>query len=86
MVHSSSMNINRTARLMSDPIFQEHPVCLTFWYHMHGGNPGTLNVYIKNIGEKKDAVWTTSGDKGMAWRYVDIEIAKPEKENKVDLS
>lgn len=80
---SSTVVANQTARLMSDVIYQEQPVCITFWYYMHGENPGTLNVYVKNMGEKKDAVWTKFGDQGLAWRYAEIEIAKPEKRNKV---
>ena len=83
---SSTVLANQTARLMSDSIYQEEPVCLTFWYHMNGRNPGTLNVYVKNMGEKKGPVWTKSGDQGLAWRYAEIEIAKPEKGNKVGLS
>ena len=39
-----------TARLISGliDVVDEGSACLRFYYHMHGSDMGTLNVYVKN--------------------------------------
>ncbi|KAK3739889.1 hypothetical protein QZH41_007732 [Actinostola sp. cb2023] len=43
--------------------------CLSFYYHMHGNDMGTLSVYV---GRKR--VWTMSGDQGDQWLSADFKI------------
>lgn len=41
--------------------------CMNFFYHMSGSTIGSLNVYMKVIGQSMTKIWTQSGDKGNSW-------------------
>ena len=41
--------------------------CMNFFYHMSGPSIGSLNVYMRVIGQSFTKVWTQSGDKGSKW-------------------
>ena len=43
--------------------------CLTFYYHMHGGSAGELNVYSEN-----QLIFRKSGKQGDFWRKADVSL------------
>ena len=43
--------------------------CIKFWYHMKGGNIGTLNVKLMTQNGTKIPAWSLTGQQGGTWRY-----------------
>ncbi|XP_036360425.1 MAM and LDL-receptor class A domain-containing protein 1-like isoform X2 [Octopus sinensis] len=83
LLNNSQSTTNRTARFISTDIHITRPICITFWYYMRITNFGQLNVYVHNNGEKKPPIWTRSGTQGYYWLHASIDVANPEKSNKV---
>ncbi|MBL7937856.1 MAG: hypothetical protein JNL43_00735 [Flavobacteriales bacterium] len=48
---------------------------LTFWYHMHGAQQGTLAVDLFVDGIVVPNVWTISGDQGLRWKQGWLNLA-----------
>ncbi|CAJ1072158.1 zonadhesin-like [Xyrichtys novacula] len=68
-----------SARLMSSTCHYNGPLCLHFWYHMHGSASAmALNVYLLqgNIATK---LWSKMNNQGPEWHpeYVDIKEPGP---------
>lgn len=40
--------------------------CMSFYYHMHGADMGTLNIYMLR-GRFRYRLWTRSGEQGSKW-------------------
>ncbi|XP_071956925.1 MAM and LDL-receptor class A domain-containing protein 1-like [Antedon mediterranea] len=72
------------ARILSANVSpSSNGMCLNFWYHMHGSDIGTLNVYIQtgvNIGSP---VWTRSGTQGDQWLTESIPVTTRNQYNVV---
>lgn len=73
----ASRNFNSMARLQT-PKLTPGSHCLTFWYHMYGGDMGTLNIYLVE-GTKSLRIKTISGDQGNQWRQAKIAIEAKQK-------
>ncbi|XP_022357108.1 LOW QUALITY PROTEIN: apical endosomal glycoprotein [Enhydra lutris kenyoni] len=41
--------------------------CLSFWYHLHGPQIGTLRLAVKREGEAETLLWSRSGTHGNCW-------------------
>ena len=50
------------------------PRCLSFSYHMHGSNIGTLNVYIEGQNVAKSNVFTRNGQQGNNWLKGEVDV------------
>ena len=48
---------------------------MTFYYHMHGSNMGTLLV----INAAEEAVWSLSGNQGDLWTEVTVAVHSPSR-------
>ncbi len=48
---------------------------LTFWYHLHGAQQGTLVVDINANGTITQNHWTISGDQGLLWKQGWLNLA-----------
>ncbi|XP_061182910.1 MAM and LDL-receptor class A domain-containing protein 1-like [Saccostrea echinata] len=51
------------------PLIPATQRCLSFWYHMNGGNVGTLNV-LRNGNQ----VWTKTGTQGDQWNKAEFNV------------
>ncbi|XP_035827620.1 MAM and LDL-receptor class A domain-containing protein 2-like [Aplysia californica] len=72
---SSGKSKNDTARLISRDIsVPADGICLVFWYNMHGGDIGTLNVYASQGGSRGNPLWSRVGDQGQRWMLSTIHI------------
>ncbi|XP_077978860.1 MAM and LDL-receptor class A domain-containing protein 1-like [Glandiceps talaboti] len=72
---SSSRSPGDMAHLITADVTSDSEKCLRFWYHMHGSNIGTLNVYQRDIAEIfVSPVWTRSGDQGEVWRRGSVPL------------
>lgn len=60
------------------PYISAGPRCLQFWYHMYGGDMGTLSV-LRN----ETQLWTKTGDQGNSWQRAEIDIGTSTKNYKV---
>ena len=45
--------------------------CIRFFYHMHGGTVGTLNVYVAG-----NRVFQKIGRQGNMWKEANIKVSK----------
>ncbi|XP_030849918.1 MAM and LDL-receptor class A domain-containing protein 1-like [Strongylocentrotus purpuratus] len=68
-----------TTRLISGEFTPATTSCLTFWYHMHGSEMGTLNVNTSDGG----LVWTRSGTQGNKWQPFKMNLAASTEPMKV---
>uniref|UniRef100_A0A8C7B3K0 MAM domain containing 4 n=1 Tax=Neovison vison TaxID=452646 RepID=A0A8C7B3K0_NEOVI len=41
--------------------------CLSFWYHLHGPQIGTLRLAVRREGEAETLLWSRSGTHGNCW-------------------
>ncbi|KAM6170149.1 apical endosomal glycoprotein [Rhynchocyon petersi] len=41
--------------------------CLSFWYHLHGPQIGTLRLAVQQEGEMETVLWSRSGSHGNQW-------------------
>ncbi|XP_071486324.1 MAM and LDL-receptor class A domain-containing protein 1-like [Diadema antillarum] len=66
---SSPRLIGETARLLSGPLrsTRGQPYCLSFYYHMFGGDIGSLNFYMLD-GSTERLIWTKSRTQANEWR------------------
>ena len=54
------------ARLYGSYVNVTGELCLTFWYHMHGRDIGTLNVIVRGT-KQTTTVWSRNGPSGNRW-------------------
>ncbi|XP_053413481.1 apical endosomal glycoprotein isoform X1 [Nycticebus coucang] len=56
------------AHLLSQPQVPVAPIeCLSFWYHLHGPQIGTLRLALRREGEEDTLLWSRSGTHGNRW-------------------
>ncbi|XP_061696356.1 zonadhesin-like isoform X2 [Syngnathoides biaculeatus] len=80
-IEGDSVTHGDPARLMSSECLYSGPVCLHFWYHMHGSATAmALNMYLLqgNIATK---IWSMKNNHGEEWHLgkVDINVSGPFK-------
>eukprot|EP00795_Rhopilema_esculentum_P012712 gene12712-3431_t len=68
---SSPRKVGDVAYLMSEMFLPTslRGRCIKFWYHMMGGNIGTLNVNLMTQNGTKIPVWSLTGQQGNNWMY-----------------
>ena len=68
---------NDKIRLESPSIsaFDHNIQCVEFYYHAHGVDVNTLNVYLKRHGELGAPVWTRMRDQGNRWLRGQVNIS-----------
>lgn len=73
---SASRKPGDTARLRSSTMTKPPGHCkLTFYYHMHGSNIGSVSVYVNQTGSSRAVpIWSATGDHGDAWRLAEATI------------
>ena len=73
MDESLSPQVNQSAQLLSPLI--RGPKCLHFYYYMHGGGIGSLNVFLWPR-EEQDSylMWRVSGEQGDAWMKAVVDV------------
>ena len=73
---SSPRKIGDKARLISPQYLPKSngQECVTFWFHMHGANIGSLNVYIRQSQQSDKLVWTMRGNEPDLWYYATIQV------------
>lgn len=63
------------AKLRS-PLFTSNTSCVKFWYHMYGGDQGSLMLLKK---EKNSPIWdallTIRGNQGKYWIPAEVNVA-----------
>lgn len=48
---------------------------ITFWYHMYGGNMGTLFLEVSNQSGSWTELWRMSGDQGNLWHQATVDLS-----------
>ncbi|XP_022097777.1 MAM and LDL-receptor class A domain-containing protein 2-like [Acanthaster planci] len=68
-IETSSPRVqNDRARLESNLIARNRPVCVEFWYHMYGADIDTLNVFVRPNGTSLgQPLWSKSGTLDDQW-------------------
>ncbi|KXJ08054.1 MAM and LDL-receptor class A domain-containing protein 2 [Exaiptasia diaphana] len=67
-IESSGGNTGDKARLASDWLRAEEPLCLQFWYHMFGKDIVSLRILMKtNLSET--SVWLNNGSQNDEWKF-----------------
>lgn len=59
--------------------------CMNFFYHMSGAGIGTLNVYMRIIGQSMTKLWTQTGNKGNTWYEGQLPVKSAGKSYQVEL-
>ena len=72
-VEASNRQGGDKARLQSGWFIQTQELCLQFWYHMHGEEIGSLNIYIQTR-SSETKVWSQQGDQGDHWIFAQTPI------------
>lgn len=67
-IEASDREPGEKAILSSEEIVGGQPVCISFWYHMHGSNIGALNIYYKT-NDSQVLVWQRTGDVSKLWLF-----------------
>lgn len=67
-IEASDRKPGERAILSSEDIVGGQPVCVRFWYHMHGDDIGSLNIYYKT-NDSQVLVWQRIGDVSKLWVY-----------------
>lgn len=65
-INASSIYNSETAHLISSSLPATNQTCLSFWYHMYGGDIDTLKVLVGNINQNQ-TVWSRTGQSGNRW-------------------
>lgn len=70
---SAALTANRPAKtaIVQSPCYDLTGLAspyLTFWYHLHGSQQGSLIVDLNVNGSVVSNVWTVSGDQGLRWK------------------
>ena len=75
-IEVSGKAANSTARLIS-PSMVVGPTgqCFKFWFNMYGANVNRLNIYAKQ-GSTKTLLWTKSGNRGLGWKYGQVQVTQ----------
>ncbi|XP_061776083.1 zonadhesin isoform X2 [Nerophis ophidion] len=78
-IEGDSVTHGDPARLLSSECHYNGPVCLNFWYHMHGSATAmALNVYVLR-GNYAAKVWSMRNNQGLEWQpgNIDINVSSP---------
>ncbi|XP_061550391.1 zonadhesin-like [Phycodurus eques] len=78
-IEGDSVTHGDPARLLSSECHYSGPVCLHFWYHMHGSATAmALNMYLLQ-GNKATKIWSMKNNHGQKWHpgKVDINVSGP---------
>ncbi|XP_061653129.1 zonadhesin-like [Phyllopteryx taeniolatus] len=78
-IEGDSVTHGDPARLLSSECHYSGPVCLHFWYHMHGSATAmALNMYLLQ-GNKATKIWSMKNNHGQEWHLgkVDINVSGP---------
>ncbi|XP_052278788.1 SCO-spondin-like isoform X3 [Dreissena polymorpha] len=52
------------------------PACVQFWYHMHGADIGSLNIYMATGSQLPGKLlWTVSGNQGDVWKSGHVPLS-----------
>ncbi|KAK3513846.1 hypothetical protein QTP70_028832 [Hemibagrus guttatus] len=62
-----------SARMLSPECNTLGTQCMTFWYHMYGGEFMILSVYLLEE-NRATKIWTTANNQGNQWHLAQIEI------------
>ena len=63
-----------SARLISTPCTYRGPLCLQFWYHMHGSASAmALNIYHLHA-VRAEKVWSKANNQGPEWHQAFVNI------------
>ncbi|MPC07725.1 MAM and LDL-receptor class A domain-containing protein 1 [Portunus trituberculatus] len=68
---------NETTAVLKSPVVDiaARGACLSFWYHMHGLNVGTLQVMSQKTGSaNKSTVWKRSNEQGDDWMQAKVHL------------
>jgi len=71
----ASSHYNKLHRLESPLFSLQQDATLSFFYHMHGSDMGTLSVEAHVDGSGWSTLWSRSGNKGFAW--LDASVVLP---------
>nr|XP_039271942.1 protein PF14_0175-like [Styela clava] len=69
--------LNERTRLISPELSASNAQCLQFFYHMHGADINTLNVYIKTKDNHIKLLWFKTGQQGNDWNAGRLQINSP---------
>lgn len=72
---STTNQPERTARLMSPSIdLSGEGACLSFWYHMHGLDVGSLAVRLQQSANSSQLLWERAHEQGRGWMQDQVQI------------
>ncbi|XP_072771353.1 uncharacterized protein [Nerophis lumbriciformis] len=78
-IEGDSVTHGDSARLLSSECYYNGPVCLNFWYHMHGSATAmALNMYVLR-GNYAAKIWSMRNNQGQEWQpgNIDINVSSP---------
>ncbi|XP_035827621.1 MAM and LDL-receptor class A domain-containing protein 1-like [Aplysia californica] len=73
----SGKRANSSAVLNSPYGTYNHPICFSFWYHMHGIHVNRLNLLMKNRSSHATTnIWYKQGEQGVQWQHAYVELPR----------
>lgn len=72
-IEANGKSKNNVAQLLSKPVVHRKSQCLHFWYHMYGGQIGSLSVYQKK-GMSMYNIWEKGNNQGNQWKQAKVEL------------
>ena len=73
-IEGDGMTHGDSARLLSTQCKYRGPLCLQFWYHMHGSASAmALNIYHLHA-VRADKVWSMANNQGPEWHQAFVDI------------
>uniref|UniRef100_A0AAQ5Z029 Neuropilin n=1 Tax=Amphiprion ocellaris TaxID=80972 RepID=A0AAQ5Z029_AMPOC len=74
----------KRARLLSPEVGPERgPLCLLFYYQLHGEAQGSLRVLLRDSDQEETLLWVLKGDQGPHWREGRTILPQSPKEYQV---